>query len=558
MRGEGHDVENRLPTSSRVLSALLLVAAACSSDDSGGEGSGNRADGGDAAAAVQVNYEAIGLWDDGPCDEMLEPLKIGLMTIFESPVLSLEDQATALEASAEAFNSREGPTAPASRSPPATTAATPTRRWAVCGRSTTPAWSATGQRPGHRRSGRRLWPPMAEAGIPRVASNVVSEDWGDQNAYPLDASGTGVTFLLPQALMEEDVSDIGLIRVDLAAASVLVGLLEDLYADEGATFPYDVPVPGGTTDFTQFILGAQDAGVGGVSLALGEQEAVQVARAGQQLGTDLLIGSSLGSFSQANVAELGDFAEQMVFLWSFAPATVDLPAYEALRQDLAASGEESLQPANLRADPMRSWIGLYVSAIHDSRRRHDRVHQGRHDHDARLRHSTWRSWTCTAARTGHQTPTTRASSHEAASITGRRGPGIPTARRPTGSNGNFVRGSDDPLRRRPLRLALRTRTTAEPLLLNSSVGGGDGRNKRILVVGPRESVGASVPSAMNWSANTMTRSAAPAAVAARCGSVPSSNSMVASGKISRSSSNGDEGAYKGLPRLSCWPYSLLG
>ena len=92
-----------------VLLALVLVAASCSSGDSdGGAGSDDGADGGDAAAAVEVDYEAIGLWDDGPCDESLEPLKIGLMTIFESPVLSLEDQATALEASAEAFNSRGG------------------------------------------------------------------------------------------------------------------------------------------------------------------------------------------------------------------------------------------------------------------------------------------------------------------------------------------------------------------------------------------------------------------------------------------------------------------
>ena len=62
----------------------------------------------------------------------------------------------------------------------------------------------------------------------------------------------------------------------------------------------------------------------------------------------------------ATVADLGDFAEQMVFLWSFPPATFDLPVYEALRADLAASGEESLQPENLKASPMRSWIGLYA------------------------------------------------------------------------------------------------------------------------------------------------------------------------------------------------------
>jgi len=201
---------------------------------------------------------------------------------------------------------------------------------------------------------------MADAKIPRVASNVTQDDWADPNAYPLDASGTGVTFLLPQALIENDVKKIGLIRVDLAAASALVGLLADVYKDDGATFPYDVPVPGGTTDFTQFILGAQDAGVDGVALALGEQEAIQVVRAGQQLNTDLLIGSSLGTFSQKNISDLGDFAKQMVFLWSSPPATFDLPVYTALRADLAASGDDALQPENLKASPMRSWIGLYA------------------------------------------------------------------------------------------------------------------------------------------------------------------------------------------------------
>ena len=50
----------------------------------------------------------------------------------------------------------------------------------------------------------------------------------------------------------------------------------------------------------------------------------------------------------------------MVFLWSFPPATVDLPVYKALRADLAASGEDALQPENLKASPMRSWIGLYA------------------------------------------------------------------------------------------------------------------------------------------------------------------------------------------------------
>ena len=164
----------------------------------------------------------------------------------------------------------------------------------------------------------------------------------DQNAYPLDASGTGFIFLMPQGLIEEGIDEIGVVRVDLAAASALQGLLAGIYEGE-ATFPVDVPVPAGTTDYTQFIHAAEDAGAEGVALALGEQEGLQVVRAGQQLDTDLLIGSSLSTLGHATVAELGDFADQVVFLHSFPPATVRPPGLRGAPRRSPASGEETLR-----------------------------------------------------------------------------------------------------------------------------------------------------------------------------------------------------------------------
>ena len=95
-------------------------------------------------------------------------------------------------------------------------------------------------------------------------------------------------------------------------------------------------------------------------LALGEQEAVQIVRAGEQLGTDLAIGGSAGTFAHSAMADFGDFAEQMALVAPFPPATADLPVYDALRSDLAASGDDALQPENLKTSPMRSWIGLYA------------------------------------------------------------------------------------------------------------------------------------------------------------------------------------------------------
>ena len=313
-----------------------------------------------------------------------------------------------------------------------------------------------GERPGHRRPGATCRRPWPTAKIPRVASNVTQDDWGDPNAYPLDASGTGVTFLLPQALIDEDVNKIGLIRVDLAAASALIGPPRGRSTRATPPSPttsrFRPAPPTSPSSSSARRTPASD----GVTLALGEQEAIQVVRAGQQLEhrPDHRRRASARSRT-ATVAELGDFAEQMVFLWSFPPATADLPVYEALRADLAASGEEALQPENLKASPMRSWIGLYalLKMIRDAEMTD--VHPRGHHRRCCSRRRTSRCWTCSAARTGRRTP-----NH----------PGIfkraginhwaiygwdPDAKAPDGLDGNFVEKLEDQLRRGAVRLALR-------------------------------------------------------------------------------------------------------
>jgi ABC-type branched-subunit amino acid transport system substrate-binding protein len=338
--------------------ALALLAAACgdSDDNDGGASDANTAT---TTAPVALDYEAIGLWDDGPCDTARKPLIIGLMTVFESPVLTLKDQATALEESAKAFNARGGANGACIEVHTCDDGGT-AEKATRCARTIEEAGVHVTVNDQGTAAQAEVSTAMADAGIPRLASNVTQNDWSDQNAYPLDASGTGSVFIMPSALIASNVKKIGLIRVDLPEAAVLGDLLEDTYGDEGVEFVSNVPVPAGTTDFNQFILGAQDEGAEGVILAAGEQEAVQVVRAGQQLSTPLRIGGTLGTFSHESIAELGDFAKQMDLVWSFPPATFDLPVYQALRADLAASGNDALQPENLKASPMRSWIGLYA------------------------------------------------------------------------------------------------------------------------------------------------------------------------------------------------------
>jgi branched-chain amino acid transport system substrate-binding protein len=198
---------------------------------------------------------------------------------------------------------------------------------------------------------------MAAAGIPRVATNVTNADWGDPNAYPIDAGGLGATFLVPQGLLEEGSKKIALVRVNLAQASALTGFLASIYEDDGLSFVADLPVAAGTTDYTQFILAAEEARADGVAMALGPQEAEQVIQAAGQMASDLRLAAG---FPHSKMAELGDVADNVVMVSSLPPATsVDVPVYEALRADLAAADDPEIAPENVEGFALRGWIGLY-------------------------------------------------------------------------------------------------------------------------------------------------------------------------------------------------------
>jgi ABC-type branched-subunit amino acid transport system substrate-binding protein len=350
--------------------ALTMVVSACTEDgdddaatDSSSEtttaATGDGAEPEAEPEAEAVDLEALGLWDDGPCDEAAPPLVLGLMTVFQSPIVSLEDQAIALEVAAEAFNARGGANGGCIEVHTCDDAADPNQA-INCVRELDEAGVVATVNDQGTVAQAEVSAAMAAAGIPRVAGNVTSDDWDDQNAYPLDPSGTGGTFMHPAALLAAGITEVGLIRVDLPNAGALAGLIGDLYADDGMTIVSDVSVPAGTTDYSQFILASEEAGAQGVSLSLGEQEAVQVIRAAEQLGSDLQIALGTGTFSHGAAADLGAQVENMVFDSAFPPATFDLPIYEVLRADLAATGEASIQPATLRNSAMRSWIGLYA------------------------------------------------------------------------------------------------------------------------------------------------------------------------------------------------------
>ena len=311
--------------------------------------------------------EAIGLWDDGPCDAALDPLKVGLTTVFENPVLTLIDQAQALEAAAIGFNARGGANGACIEVTTCDDGADPNKAL-DCVRTLDEAGIAATVNDTSSFGGADVSAAFKAAGIPRFAISPGQDDFGDTNSYPFDAGGTGTSVMMAQALVDAEVSKIAIIRVDSAAATALAGFYTAIFGDNGIEVVADIPVPGGTTDYSQFILAAQAAGAEGVAMPIGGQEGIQVLRAAQQLDADLIYSGSLGTFPASDMASLGDYASRVILNAAVPPAGADLPVIDLLVADLEASGVETLQRPNMKSSPMRSWVGLYalLKIIRDS------------------------------------------------------------------------------------------------------------------------------------------------------------------------------------------------
>ena len=291
----------------------------------------------------------------------LEPLTVGhAQPPSQSPVITAEDQALALEAAAVAFNARGGANGHCIQVVTCDEQADPNQAL-DCMRTLDAAGVAVTINDASldaRARGRR---GLAGAGIPRFAISAATPDLSTRTATRSTPAASARRWSCRRRLVDQGITSIASIRVDLPAASAIIGLFEDIYGDEGAEFVADIPVPAGTTDYSQFVLGAEEAGAEGVVVPLGGQEAIQVLRAAQQLGSDLVFSTSLGTLPYADLAELGDFADQIILNGSTPPATADDPAVQvAGRRPRGVRRGRARSPSASSRTAMHSWIGLYA------------------------------------------------------------------------------------------------------------------------------------------------------------------------------------------------------
>ena len=298
----------------------------------------------------------------GACDKSKSPVPLGIQTVFESPVLSLIDQVDAAKAAVVAFNKNyEGVgghciqlTACDDKADPNT--ATDSARQFINSDIVATINDTTSF------GSKDVATLYTNANFPRVDISPGTDDLASPNAYMIGGGGVGTTFMMAPPLIQAGDKKLYMIGVDTPTIEVIPKVMDPMIKSYGAEFVGLSKVPGGTTDFQQFILAAEDAGADGVMLPLGENEAVQVLRAAQQLGTKLDFSASLGTFGKADVASFGKFAKQIHFNAELPPITApasQFPILPTVISDLAASGKKELQKDQIKSSPFRSWVAVY-------------------------------------------------------------------------------------------------------------------------------------------------------------------------------------------------------
>jgi ABC-type branched-subunit amino acid transport system substrate-binding protein len=299
----------------------------------------------------------------GACDKSKTPIEVGETTVFESPVLTLIDQVDALKASVAAFNKNYSGvgghcltlvTCDEEADP--NKAEECARQFAGDSKMVATLNDTTVGGDG------KVEPIFEAAGLPRVDISPNTHDLASPVAYAIGGGGVGTTFMMAPPLLQTGHKKLYMIGVDTPTIELIPKIMDPMIKSYGAQFVGLSKVPGGTTDYQQFITAAEDAGADGVMLPLGDNEATQVLRAAQQLGTKLDFSASLGTFGRADIKSFGKFAKQIHFNAELPPITGDAsrwPILPTVIKDLAASGKPDLQKEKIKSSPFRSWVAVY-------------------------------------------------------------------------------------------------------------------------------------------------------------------------------------------------------
>jgi ABC-type branched-subunit amino acid transport system substrate-binding protein len=327
----------------------LVAFGLASCGDDGNSSSGGGGGGANSAAKSLLK-------DDGACDSSLAKYNVGILTVIESPTLSLKSDSVGLTAAIQAFNARGGVGKHCMELEICDSKGDPNIE-TDCARQMVDHKVVATLSDATPFATPQVKEIMEAANIPRVGLSQGTQDLSSTVAYSLDVGGAGTTFMMVPGCATNGLKKIAAIHVDTPQILPLFGALAGMLKAYDATMDTKLPLAAGTTDFQQFTLSAQSAGANCAIIPLGQNEAVQVLQAAQQLGSDLKFSGSAASFNADNLKQFGDFNENIIFNSALPPANASQerwPILGAIIDDLGEPADKILPPE------IRSWLSVYA------------------------------------------------------------------------------------------------------------------------------------------------------------------------------------------------------
>ena len=289
-----------------------------------------------------------------------EPVKIGSILPIDSPGLSLEHRAVALEAAVKGFNRRGGIDGRKFELTICDSKLDPNKE-VQCAREMVDAnvVATVGDTTTTNSDG--VDAVLREAGISRL--DLLPSGFADFQspvAFPMYPGPIGAFAAVAVDLIERGEKAIALIVNDVAAAGAFGAMLEPAITQAGGAFVETIRVPESATDYSQYVAAAEAAGAAGVLVALNDAQATQFMKTAAQLSAELVFGTTPDAFDAVQMAQLGRPAKNAAFASSFPAPTESLKKWPGLKQFLAdmRAFDSSLTPRKLKTDQVGVWLGV--------------------------------------------------------------------------------------------------------------------------------------------------------------------------------------------------------
>lgn len=200
---------------------------------------------------------------------------------------------------------------------------------------------------------------LGDAGVPRIGINLTDlSEFSSPVSFPLSSAPLGYFIAQEVGLVKAGHKKLALVTVQTPSAGAVKGLIEPAAKADGGEIVTTVLIPGGTTDYSQYVAAATKDGADAIMLAVDFPDASQFMTAMQQLNSTTPLGISASSFTLNNLKKFSAFTKTAVITDGSPNATSNPKQFPFIPQYVKDMKVGGLSIGDLKGQSVSAWGSL--------------------------------------------------------------------------------------------------------------------------------------------------------------------------------------------------------